>query len=126
MLSYGGAVMAHRITTQDDREIDGNLTPELHKTLVERLARETEEDQAFYAQIMNLAASTTDGESIEKVVRDFVNTLPEPQRTMLNERRKGRSPTEIAEAMGMQVRPVCQALAKIYADLRRFIREPFG
>jgi DNA-directed RNA polymerase specialized sigma24 family protein len=108
--------MTHRIDTEDDRDSDEH---QLHKTLVDRLARETEEDQAFYAEIMNMASATDSGEPIEKVIRGFLKTLPEPQRTMLNERRKGRSPTEIAKTMGMQVRPVCVALAKIYADLRR-------
>lgn len=65
--------------------------------------------------------------SEELAVARYVNTLPEPKRTIFLSRRKGMTPQEISKSMNLERAAVCRALAQTYADLRTgddLIREP--
>lgn len=113
--------MTRRIIDSDGRgSRDHGLTPELHKAVTDRMAviLETGDGPAFYGEIAKIASNIEDGQPIGPAVRAYLASLPEPQRTMVDKRFKGLSPTQIAQSMGMQVKAVCQSLAKVFSELR--------
>lgn len=48
----------------------------------------------------------------------YIEGLPEPQQTIFRQHREGKSKHDIAQSMGIGVKPVCECLAKMYASLR--------
>lgn len=48
----------------------------------------------------------------------YIDSLPEPQRTIFEMRRDGVDKEEIARRMGLGVKPVCKSLAKTFSNLR--------
>lgn len=113
--------MTQRIIDSSERgDSDEGLTPELHKAVTDRMAviLETGDGPAFYGEIARIASAIEDGQPIGPAIRAYLASLPEPQRTMFNQRLQGLSASQIAQSMGMQVKAVCRSLAKVFCDLR--------
>ena len=53
----------------------------------------------------------------------YIHSLPEPQSSILQQRRNGLSSQQIAKRMGMTLEAVCRHLARMYADLNGIVRE---
>jgi DNA-directed RNA polymerase specialized sigma24 family protein len=52
----------------------------------------------------------------------YISRLTEPNRTIFLKRRAGWRVHDIAKAVGLEVKPVCQCLSQMYADLRAFVK----
>jgi FixJ family two-component response regulator len=56
-----------------------------------------------------------------KAVMSYVSALHEPERTIFLRRSAGWTAKQIAASVGLEIKPVCASLAKMYSDLRQII-----
>ena len=77
-------------------------------------------DMSLLLEAARTASSIKDPARREAVMR-YVSTLHEPCRTIFLLRRGGWTSKDIATFVGMEIKPVCRALAKMYVEIKQIL-----
>lgn len=78
------------------------------------LSRRIVEEAVGELRALGLEATPID----DTALATYIGSVPEPDRTIFNQRRSGKAHQTIAELMGLDKEAVLRSLARTYADLR--------
>lgn len=77
-------------------------------------------DLSLLATAARTASEIKDPVEREAVMR-YISALQEPERTIFLKRKAGWSAQDIANFVGLEVKPVCKILAKLYSDIKALL-----
>lgn len=111
--------MISNLTTRpSDDPVTKAVIEELHRTF--DFSDDSTNPMTVVAKVKDLA----DDDSLEatpeqlQAMRNYLESLPEPQRTIAKKHLDGVDKHEIARSTGLGLKPVCKSLARTFSHLR--------